>query len=149
MAKTKKSGLLGIGKETTTGEAWAPGGTIPQYTPISYVENMTEQAQRPNIESWWITTSRADREAFLPKLAEYGATDLDEIGANLDAFRGEHRLPHDGEHGELGCMFYLFGKVARAMAAYQRGELPSDDTLHDITVYSMMARAYRERGNLT
>jgi len=47
-----------------------------------------------------------------------------------------------------GCLFYLTGKIARAMSALERSDNPSDDTLFDATVYAMFARAYLERGGL-
>ena len=49
---------------------------------------------------------------------------------------------------ELGCWFYISGKIERAFEALHRHELPSDDTVHDATVYSMMIRRIREVGEL-
>jgi hypothetical protein len=46
----------------------------------------------------------------------------------------------------MAIAFYLLGKATRVFGAYQRGGRPSDDTWHDLTVYSMMARRVRETG---
>lgn len=47
-----------------------------------------------------------------------------------------------------GIMFYALGKITRALASLERGEMPSEDTLFDLSIYSMMARAYHARGKL-
>lgn len=47
-----------------------------------------------------------------------------------------------------GIMFYALGKIARAIASLERNEMPSEDTLFDLSVYAMMARAYQARGEL-
>jgi hypothetical protein len=103
-----------------------------------------------SLRSWWNQTSESDWEAFGPKLAEYGARDLIEHGyAILTMRRTEAReLFTEGYAGEVGCMFYLHGKMARVMEAYVAGREPSSDTLKDIETYARMARAFRERGGL-
>ena len=47
-----------------------------------------------------------------------------------------------------GIMFYALGKIARAIASLERNEMPSEDTLFDLSIYSMKARAYQQRGHL-
>jgi hypothetical protein len=51
-----------------------------------------------------------------------------------------------GSGAEAATLWYALGKVARAVAAYREGRLPSDDTLHDLSVYAMMARRIRQTG---
>lgn len=100
-----------------------------------------------SFDRWWTTTAQADYDAFGPKMAEYGSTDLEEIGRMLCHLMGwEDAGP--STWGEVGCFFYLYGKIQRRVSAYRRHELPSGDTLHDETVYSLMGRGYRERGTL-
>lgn len=100
-----------------------------------------------NLEDWWLETARADFEALLPKVSEYGAADLDVMGeallatTPLQTTQPSRRVGH-----ELALAFYLLGKVGRMFGAYANGKLPSDDTIHDITVYSMMLRRVRAEG---
>lgn len=91
---------------------------------------------------WWAETAAADAEAAATKAEEYGAVDLVIMGTALETMLPEGEV--DGQ--ELAIAFYLLGKIARALSAYQRGETPSDDTFHDITVYSMMVRRIRQNG---
>lgn len=106
------------------------------------------EVQKPeSITQWWMRTAEVDLAEFLPKLQEYGAHDLEEHGRIVALF-AEHSDLDYNSWGELGCIIYLHGKLARALEAYQHGRLPSNDTLKDIAVYAQMARAYRERGGL-
>jgi hypothetical protein len=89
---------------------------------------------------WMVNTVREDIESIIPKVMEYGATDLEALGVTL--------FP-DGEPGgqiAAGCAFYLMGKAARAAAAYREGREASEDTWKDITVYSLMGRFGIEHG---
>lgn len=96
----------------------------------------------PTLEEWWSATSRADYQAFGPKAEEYGSQDLIDIGREWAQLAGWDNLAdHEAEY--IGCIFYLRGKIARTMAALGRHELPSHDTDHDMTVYSMMGRKAR------
>ena len=101
-----------------------------------------------DIAAWWAETDQADFDAFGPKLQEYGANDLREIGRALATLMGWEDPP-DRVLSELGCWFYLKVKMERAFEALKRHELPSDDTAHDITVYSKMIRRIRYRGELS
>lgn len=107
-----------------------------------------EPPERITLSDWWRRTDRADLDAFLPKLEEYGARDLVAHGQAIQAMRGGPPNSPDRVLGEIGCMFYLHGKLARAMEAYIHGNLPSEDTLKDIETYARMARAFRTRGAL-
>lgn len=104
------------------------------------------------LSNWWVQTAEQDLTVTGPKAAEYADDDLEVMG-NVMSNWGltAQRIPpasaaEEGAGMEAACMWYILGKVARAVAAYKRGRLPSADTLKDITVYSMMARRIRETG---
>lgn len=99
------------------------------------------------VKAWWAKTAEADLAGFQPKLAEYGSGDLLAIGTDMATLIKWADAP-DRVKAELGTFFYLRGKVARMTTAYEHQRLPSDDTLHDATVYSMMMRRIRARGVL-
>jgi hypothetical protein len=94
-----------------------------------------------DIHGWWIDTARQDAELYVAKATEYGSVDLEIMGDTM-ALQGI--APRDGS--ELAAiMFYALGKIARAISALNAGKLPSEDTLKDLTVYSMMARLIHKR----
>lgn len=97
------------------------------------------------IEEWWLSTARTDLDSVLPKMQEYGSFDLVAVGQLMaHAMQWDDVTPE--QLTELGCWFYLQGKVARAFDALRQHRLPSDDTTYDIGVYSMMVRRIREVG---
>lgn len=98
-----------------------------------------------DVLEWWRNTADADAQRTVPKATEYGAYDLEVIGATLMRLMGWENEPAR-VGSELGVFFYLLGKVARMASAYADHRLPSDDTLFDATVYSMMMRRIREAG---
>lgn len=97
------------------------------------------------VVDWWAAISDADLDGFLPKWSEYGSNDLAQFGQFLADMAKWDGLTHD-QLTELGCFGYMLGKMARAAEAYTGHRFPSDDTLHDLTVYSMMARRTRDGG---
>lgn len=102
-----------------------------------------------NLEKWWQETAQADFEGLLSKISEYGAADLDVIGEALIATTPFKDTPPDRRRKighELALSFYALGKIGRLFGAYAQGRLPSDDTIHDLTVYSMMLRRVRAEG---
>lgn len=102
---------------------------------------MESVLQDGRLADWWARVSEGDYDEYAEKAAEYGSIDLDVIGHAL-----RRLLPQDlppGANKELGVLFYLLGKVARAISAYAAGGEPSDDTWHDIVVYGMMSRMFR------
>lgn len=103
-----------------------------------------ERSQLP-VGEWWAAVAEADLQSFYPKWKEYGSHDLAVFGQFLADMKGWEGLSHD-QLTELGCFGYLLGKVARAAEAYTDKRFPSDDTLHDLSVYSLMARRTREGG---
>lgn len=94
------------------------------------------------LKAWWEETFKGDFDAMAPKVGEYTASDLILMGQFMEHWLGLK----PGSGAEAACMFYALGKVARAVSAYKEGRLPSEDTLHDLTVYSMMARRIRATG---
>lgn len=101
-----------------------------------------------NAAQWWQKAAADDAEDFSAKADEYGSADLDLIGQALmltmDKFPDEARTPQLAR--ELGIAYYLLGKVSRMVGAYADGRVPSDDTWHDASVYSMMGRFNRAGG---
>jgi hypothetical protein len=88
-------------------------------------------------------TSHEDLQKLLPKAREYGAADIRIMGFAMQELLSLKTL----ELGEEAAIaFYLLGKIARLFGAYEKGEASSDDTWHDITVYSLMGRRIRENG---
>lgn len=103
----------------------------------------TEKQQE--LLAWWRKVTEVDIHQMLPKVSEYGAYDLSMIGRTLlDVLDRENVPERVGQ--EMGCFFYLLGKIARMASAYKEGRLPSDDTLHDAVVYLMMIRRIRHFG---
>lgn len=100
------------------------------------------------LRQWWNRTADCDISSSLDKIVEYGgngpAYDLLATGHDLAAMNG--RRVTDEEAVELAIMMYLSSKVNRWLAAAKDGRRPSDDTLLDITYYSMMARRNRAVG---
>lgn len=97
------------------------------------------------LAAWWLHKASQEASAVVPKAAEYGATDLRDIGRDLADCMG--REVTDEEATELGIFFYLRGKVARWVDAVKRGDRPSNDTIYDIGVYCRMAQRNRDVGS--
>lgn len=91
-------------------------------------------------DRWWGEICDLDFQEYSRKATEYGSADLEIMGEAMRQLVQDEDA--DGE--EMAIAFYLLGKVARMFGAYAKGQEPSDDTLHDLTVYSMMARWGRE-----
>jgi hypothetical protein len=106
-------------------------------------EDELNQAQADAIRRWWMERAAQDIDAMLPKLVEYGTGDLYAIGAELNSLAG--RLCSRQSDYEVGVLFYVLGKVHRALSAARRGTPASDDTWHDIAIYAKMVLAQRER----
>lgn len=136
---------------TTTPNNWTPDlGVLPRGIVIgddSEPEPPNNEAEPLPIDVWWSEADEDDFAAFAPKLEEYGAHDLLDIGRGLAQLMHWDDCPERVMY-ELGCWFYLRGKLARAWEALEQHRLPSDDTAHDITVYSKMIRRIRYRGEL-
>lgn len=105
-----------------------------------------------SLKDWWRTIAEGDLQKVMPKVQEYTSADLQVMGAVMEQW-GLTRTPDveavvASDYGgmEAACAWYILGKVARCVAAYREGRLPSEDTLEDITIYSLMMRRIRETG---
>jgi hypothetical protein len=116
-------------------------------------EHWTSSDALAAVAKWWEDKADDEIERTLPKVAEYGATDLLEIGRHLT--EAGIRVPPrnkptgpwpDPELIELGIYFYIVGKMARWSDAVAHAERVSDDTLFDIGVYIRMVQRVRETG---
>lgn len=104
----------------------------------------TDPGQLPLVE-WWIDNATKALHRTVPKVDEYGAYDLVVVGDVLCHLIGWHDAP-DRAKAEIGCWFYLLGKVARATEALRAHRLPGDDTPFDVKVYATMIERIRDRG---
>lgn len=93
------------------------------------------------LQDWWREHAKTEAEQTVAKMIEYGSADLVAIGHKM-AQMTERKLT-DNEAFELGCLFYLIGKVERAISAVERGARASDDTWFDIAIYAKMVQAKR------
>jgi len=103
------------------------------------------------VAAWWEKKADEEIERTMPKVSEYGATDLEEIGRHMVAAGVKPPMGAPGtwatpQRQELGIYFYIVGKMARWSDAVARGEFVSDDTLFDIGVYIRMVQRIREAG---
>jgi hypothetical protein len=101
-------------------------------------------ADKSTLKSWWESTSKAELDAIMPKVIEYGSSDLKLMGDALLMSMPQCKGKVQPE--ELAIAFYAFGKAARLMGAYADGVAPSEDTWHDLGVYSRMALRVRSVG---
>lgn len=96
------------------------------------------------VTDWWMDLAKEEVDRCVAKAVEYGSTDLADIGHMLARTQG--RTVTNEEAAEMGCYFYLVGKLGRWTAAMSRGDRVSDDTLHDIGVYVRMTQRIRAVG---
>lgn len=113
-------------------------------------EHLTEDLPHPTpvleLATWWAEQVESDIQRTVPKISEYGTKDLEAMGRLFAQIRG---IEWPSEVAAVwGIMFYAQGKIARAIASLERGEMPSEDTLFDLSIYAMMARSYQARGKL-
>ena len=97
------------------------------------------------LRRWWMETASGDFALIQDRVADYASYDLDILGrVTLEMVD----LPADnpGIRAEVACLWFAQAKIARALSAYKEGRVPSDDTLLDLTTYSMMARRARAAG---
>lgn len=97
------------------------------------------------IQDWWLENSRQAIEAVVPKAAEYGSTDLAELGRDLSMLMNRDGMTHE-ELTELGIYMYMLGKFSRWRDAIKDGRRVSRDTILDIKVYATMAERNRDVG---
>lgn len=103
------------------------------------------------ITAWWGEHSANAIRKTAPKAVEYGAADLDIMGASMVALAGE-KLAGATEEERLqfgryaACAFYAMGKAARIFGALEQGHLPGPDSEFDLEIYSVMMARIRETG---
>lgn len=104
---------------------------------------LTKHGINDPITRGWIDRAISDINQAIPKSREYGSAELQYLGDMMNAI---HRAnPGEDMAYESAILFYVLGKVGRWVSAYRRGEKVSEDTLLDITTYSMMVRLIRAR----
>lgn len=123
------------------------------------IERTTAEQRRADLDEelhtiadWWRALTEEDIKATLPKALEYGASDLDLMGQGVRMLQGD--VWEGGDAGErravgqeLAVLFYLQGKIARALSAAGSGQRCSDDTIKDIRIYAVMLQKVRETGS--
>lgn len=134
-------------------------GSGPEFPPLrvdsrvgaGHSHHVMPKGANPELFHWWMDTAYEDFIKTLPKADEYGgreqgpATDLFLIGRNLAELCGMHDAP-DAVMMELGCWFYMQGKVARLISDYQQQRPGKPDTWFDSSIYAKMARRIQETG---
>lgn len=134
------------------GEPMLPGTEPSPEEALRMASETHEKATAARIAAWWRRASERQIERTVPKALEYGAGDLVKIGRDTLQMVGYANEYHntsyisDGYCIEVGILWYLNGKVARALEAVKEGRAISDDTWFDIGVYAMMAQYAREKG---
>lgn len=95
-----------------------------------------------NLRAWWRQHAEQTAAQTIDKMVEYGSGDLVALGQTVR--RMANRPPVDTAQAmEIGCLFYLLGKVERAISAVTDDRRASDDTWLDIEVYATMVQAAR------
>jgi len=102
------------------------------------------------IEDWMRKKFESDLERLRSKAIEYGAADLRIMGTGMEALLPDGgSLDEESRHRaglEMAIGFYLLGKAARLIGAWEKGREPSEDTWYDARIYADMARCVRETG---
>lgn len=101
--------------------------------------------QRVQLDDWWRTLPDQELPDLMKKVTDYSAYDLELIGRVLADTLGQPNL-EPGIYQELGCWFYLLGKIARAMGAIREGRTPSYDTALDTRIYATMIMRIKTAG---
>lgn len=102
---------------------------------------------RPDhLVSWWAERSHRMALSCAAKRDEYGTADLVGVGKRTASMGSDGHTRSDSELAEIGILFYLGGKVDRAVEAVCHGRQPSLDTWNDIATYALMVLAIREGG---
>lgn len=123
-----------------------------------HVERTTAEQRRDDMEAelrsigrWWKTMTERDIAECIPKALEYGSGDLEMMGHAMLQLQGD--VWEGGDAGEktavgmeLAVLFYIHGKLSRAMAAAKNGQRASDDTIKDIRIYAVMLQHIRDFG---
>lgn len=127
-------------------------GVLGQFQQAGFLDEDHRMTPEEDVAGWWHDLAEADIKATLPKLAEYGASDLAIMGGALTrmlppevrAAMSDEDLRRVGV--EMAIANYLLGKVGRMFSAWEQGREPSDDTIKDARIYSIMLTRAREHG---
>jgi len=117
---------------------------FPKYEEKDMTQPEIERA-REAIHQWWLDNALEAIEQVAPKAAEYGSTDLAELGRDLAMLMNRDGMSHE-ELTELGIYMYMLGKFSRWRDAIKDGRRVSLDTIYDIKVYATMAERNRAVG---
>jgi hypothetical protein len=105
----------------------------------------TQRVAMEALEKWWMETAAEEAAATISKAVQYGSSSLTMVGEML------HGIAPDLEgvvsEQELAITFYIFGKMARIMAALERGEQPSMEHWEDVGIYTKMIAYVRQNGS--
>lgn len=130
-----EAALAGRARQSTIGD------DIPEWDDLE----TRQEALRKELTKWWLSKAEEEIVRTIPKSLEYGSADLNVMGSAM-----LHLIPKERRSQQLGLemaiAFYALGKVARLFGAYERGELPSEDTWFDLAIYTRMAMRVRETG---
>lgn len=110
----------------------------------SIVKPETQEKVR-QVENWWMNQALHEAEVLVPRSVEYGAKDLELMGEGLHMMLSGSLHP-DVPKEEVAIAFYVLGKIARIIGAYEEGHVPKDDSWDDLAIYSRMAKYVREHG---
>lgn len=126
-------------------------GPIPIQVPNQHSEALvgTTEGRGDAVEelaAWWRAYSEREIQGVVPKAAEYGSGDLASIGRKLAVFKGIQETISEERAIELGIYFYIEGKLARWFDALLTDRQVSQDTLHDLGIYTKMAIRNRQVG---
>lgn len=98
-----------------------------------------------DLRAWWVESSKREIDGSLEKIKHYGAADLSHIGRVWAARKGMDELT-EAEYAELGCLYYMSGKMSRIESAITRGEFPDGDSVFDLLFYAKMVFRLRASG---
>lgn len=96
------------------------------------------------LEQWWMEHAAEEASQTIVKAVEYGSSSLSHVGEALQSVAENLRAVSSHE---AAITFYVFGKMARIIAALERGDQPSMDNWVDIGVYAKMLAYVREHGS--
>jgi hypothetical protein len=90
-----------------------------------------------NFIQWWDRERENAIGLFTSRASDYDSKDLQLVG---QAIANQHQLSalSPTELEILGVLFYLQGKLGRALSGATKGKIPKLDTFNDIYVYSAM-----------
>lgn len=123
--------------------------TVTRTTADQRHDDLMEQFRE--VEAWWRNVTEVDLSETLPKALEYGSGDLELMGQALlmlqgDVWEGGDDAERQAIGQELAILFYIQGKVSRALSAAKDGKRCSPDTIKDVRIYSVMLQRVRDTG---